>query len=60
MPGASMNNDASIKYWNEVWLDELIDEAFRLIKEKASINEGASAHRKKSSYEEVAPSTMKL
>jgi len=57
-----MNNDASIKYWNEVWLDQLIDEAFRLIREKASDNEMAPAAESgaKNYLREDRPSTMKL
>jgi hypothetical protein len=35
MPESSWTYDASAKYWNEAWLDQLIEEAFRLMKEKA-------------------------
>lgn len=35
MPELSMTGDASAKYWNEAWLDQLIEEAFRLMNEKA-------------------------
>lgn len=31
----SLNADDSVKYWNEAWLDELIEEAFRLADAKA-------------------------
>jgi len=31
----SLNADDSVKYWNEAWLDELIEEAFRLAGEKS-------------------------
>jgi hypothetical protein len=34
IPESSMTGDASAKYWNEAWLDELIEEAFRLMQEK--------------------------
>ena len=34
MPESSMTGDASAKYWNEAWLDQLIEEAFRLMREK--------------------------
>jgi len=32
----SLNSDDSVKYWNEAWLDELIEEAFRLAGEKGA------------------------
>jgi endo-alpha-1,4-polygalactosaminidase (GH114 family) len=32
----SLNADDSVKYWNEAWLDELIEEAFRLAGTKAA------------------------
>jgi endo-alpha-1,4-polygalactosaminidase (GH114 family) len=35
MPESSYMGDASTKYWDEAWLDQLIEEAFRLIKERA-------------------------
>jgi len=61
MPGASLNNDASIKYWNEVWLDQLIDEAFRLIREKADNRNASVEHGTDSdSLEKVPPSVLKL
>jgi len=59
LPGASLNNDASIKYWNEVWLDELIDEAFRLIKEKAAQEKGAGTHPEATSMCDIKYSTLK-
>lgn len=31
----SLNADDSVKYWNEAWLDQLIEEAFRLAALKA-------------------------
>lgn len=34
-PESSWTYDASAKYWNEAWLDQLIEEAFRLMNEKA-------------------------
>lgn len=34
MPESSWTGDASAKYWNEAWLDQLIEEAFRLMHEK--------------------------
>jgi hypothetical protein len=34
MPESSWTWDASAKYWNEAWLDQLIEEAFRLMREK--------------------------
>lgn len=58
MPGASMNTDASIKYWNEMWLDELIDETFRLIQKKKTSHE-VSDHRGHASTAEVHPSILK-
>jgi len=30
----SLNTDDSVKYWNDAWLDELIEEAFRLADQK--------------------------
>lgn len=35
MPETSMSTDAFARYYNEVWLDQLIEEAFRLAREKA-------------------------
>lgn len=32
----SLNADDSVKYWNEAWLDELIEEAFRLAESKGA------------------------
>jgi len=58
MPGASMNNDASIKYWNEMWLDELIDETFRLIHKKKTSHE-VSDHHGPASSAAVPPSILK-
>jgi len=34
IPESSWTGDASARYWNEAWLDQLIEEAFRLIQEK--------------------------
>ncbi|MEM2839788.1 MAG: hypothetical protein QW505_05915 [Thermoplasmata archaeon] len=34
MSETSMNMDAFARYYNEVWLDQLIEEAFRLAREK--------------------------
>ena len=34
IPESSWTGDASAKYWNEAWLDQLIEEAFRLMHEK--------------------------
>lgn len=34
IPESSWTGDASAKYWNEAWLDQLIEEAFRLTQEK--------------------------
>ncbi len=34
-PGSSWIGDASAKYYSEAWLDQLIEEAFRLMNEKA-------------------------
>jgi hypothetical protein len=31
---SSMTGEASAKYWDEAWLDQLIEEAFRLMHEK--------------------------
>jgi len=36
IPESSLTRDASAKYWDEAWLDQLIEEAFRLINEKAN------------------------
>jgi hypothetical protein len=33
-PESSWTGDASARYWNEAWLDQLIEEAFRLMQEK--------------------------
>lgn len=38
---SSLNADDSIKYWNEAWLDQLIEEAFRLANAKAKAKESA-------------------
>jgi len=37
MRGPSMNTDAISRYYNELWLDQLIEEAFRLAKEKKEL-----------------------
>jgi endo-alpha-1,4-polygalactosaminidase (GH114 family) len=34
IPESSWTGDASARYWNEAWLDQLIEEAFRLMQEK--------------------------
>ena len=39
MPGESMCFDARIRYWEEEWLSQLLEEALRL-KGKASSDEG--------------------
>ncbi len=31
---SSLHADDSVKYWNEAWLDQLIEEAFRLAQAK--------------------------
>ncbi|MDH4123365.1 MAG: hypothetical protein OEV21_04720 [Thermoplasmata archaeon] len=37
MPETSMNTDASVKYWDDVWLDQLIEEAIRLAKKEKGV-----------------------
>jgi len=32
----SLNTEDTVKYWNEAWLDELIEEAFRLAESKVA------------------------
>ena len=34
----SLNADNSTKYWNEAWLDQLIEEAFKLAESKKEAN----------------------
>lgn len=34
---SSLNTDDSVKYWNEAWLDQLIEEAFKLAESKNSL-----------------------
>jgi hypothetical protein len=42
-PGESMTYDARIRYWEEEWLSQLLEEALRLKKDAAHLDKESAA-----------------
>ena len=39
MQPETYHDEAWVKYWNEAWIDQLIEEAFRLTREKGAVKD---------------------